>query len=88
MEGGELGVHPDYVVGHVEEALARDPRVGELEISVRVSGGVVELTGTVTTPERQEAISEVVRALLPDYEVRNMTTVGPFPETHEKERLG
>jgi hypothetical protein len=81
-------VHPDYVVGHIEEALARDPRVGELEISVQVSGRVVELTGTVTTPQRQQAISEVVGALLPDYEVRNLTTVGPFPEKDEKERLG
>jgi hypothetical protein len=87
-KGSDVGVHPEYVVGHIEEALARDPRVGELEISVRVTGRVVELTGTVTTPERQEAISEVVRTLLPDYEVRNMTTVGPFPEKHDKERLG
>ena len=61
--------------------------MGELEISVRVAGRRVHLAGTVPTTERRDAITEVVRELLPDYEVQNETTVGPFPERPEKERL-
>jgi osmotically-inducible protein OsmY len=80
-------VHEEYVVGHIQEALAKDPRIGELEISVRVTGREVHLLGTVPTAERRTAITEVVRELLPDYDVRNETTVGPFPESRDTERL-
>lgn len=66
---------PEYVVERVREALARDPRVGEIELDVSIQGRTVVVEGTVPTEERREAIPEVVRATAPDHEVENRTTV-------------
>jgi hypothetical protein len=65
----------EYLVAHAQEALAGDPRTGELELDVTVQGGVVVLSGTVATPERQAAVARVVGEALPDHQVRNQTTV-------------
>jgi osmotically-inducible protein OsmY len=70
---------PDgYLCERVRQALASDPRVGELGIDVRVAGGRVFLTGQVATPERQQAISAVVAELLPDHDVHNDVSVTPL----------
>ena len=76
-----------YVVGRVREALATDPRVNELDISVTVSGRKIYLTGDVTTPERKEAISVVVTETLPGYDVHNETSVRHYAERQDPEEL-
>ncbi len=74
-----MTVHRDepvaYAVGRLEEAFAHDPRINELNVDVTVAGRKVYLIGTVATVERQLAITEVARELLPDYEVHNQTSV-------------
>jgi hypothetical protein len=42
---------------------------------VTVAGGVVTVTGTVTTEERRDAIDEVITDAHPELEVRNDVTV-------------
>ena len=85
---GEHHSEPDvYLAEHVRDALARDPRVGELDVQVTVDAERVLLTGRVPTAERREAISAVVRELLPDREVRNEIAVSAFPESSRAERL-
>lgn len=69
---------PEYVLERVREALARDPRVGELELVVTVEGRTVVVEGTVPTQERRDAIPEVVLAAAPDHEVENRATVIPL----------
>jgi hypothetical protein len=64
-----------YLIAHVREALASDPRVAELNVEVAVAGRKVFLTGTVATPRKQEAVTEVVAELLPEYEIHNETSV-------------
>jgi hypothetical protein len=64
-----------YTLAHVREALARDARTAELEVDVMLEDGGVVLTGTVATPERRDAITDVVRRALPDCAVRNHTAV-------------
>ena len=65
----------DYALAHAKEALAGDPRTGELEVDLALDASRVVVTGVVTTPQRQAAIVEVLREVLPDREVRDHTTV-------------
>lgn len=79
---------PDpYLAEHVREALARDPRIGELGVDVEIAGETVILSGTVASLERQEAAAAVVHELLPDYQVRDETEVVELPEPSEAEHL-
>lgn len=49
-----------YLVQHIQDALASDPRARELGVDAQVVGGHVVLTGTVATPGLRAAIGEVV----------------------------
>jgi osmotically-inducible protein OsmY len=85
--GVEESEPAEYIVERIHQALAEDPDVHELGVQVAVAGSRVFLTGHVGTPERKEAITEVARRVLPDYEVHNQTTVGGFPEVDVEEQL-
>jgi hypothetical protein len=79
---------PDlYLIEHVRQALASDERVSELELEVSLAAGKVFVSGSVPTRERREAVTDVVRELLPDREVFNETTVLPISSTPEAETL-
>ena len=79
---------PDvYTVEHIRDALARDDRVGDLGVHVTMTSAGVFLTGDVATAERRDAITEVVRELLPDAEIHNQTTVATYPEPPDMEVL-
>jgi osmotically-inducible protein OsmY len=78
---------PQYVAEHVRDALRKDPRVGELDVQVRITGSRVFINGNVATAERKRAITEIVEGLLPDAEVLNETSIQNAPETEELERL-
>jgi hypothetical protein len=76
-----------YVIGRVQEALAHDPRAGELDVQVKVVGDQVFLRGAVATSERRDAVQAVVGELLPDYRVHNEVSVVAHDEDPEPERL-
>jgi osmotically-inducible protein OsmY len=76
-----------YLVARVGEALARDPRVGEQGIHLKLAGDKVFLTGEVPTAERKDAVTEVVAEQLPGYDVRNELVVSPPGEPSEPELL-
>ncbi len=76
-----------YLVERVREALAHDPRVAQLGISVRVLGDRVLLTGDVATPERKAAAGEVVRPLLEGRALENGLTVTTLAETNDEEQI-
>ena len=72
---------PEYLVGHLEDAFARDARLCEQGLHVQMPApGVVEVTGTLTNVERKRAVADVVRELLPDAQLRDKTTVADYPE--------
>ncbi len=81
---GTAAEPPEYLIGHIQQALATDPRTGELELDVRIAGGRIFLTGAVATKERCEAVETVVREVAPDLDVANELTVtvetDPGPE--------
>lgn len=78
---------PEYQVGRIQQALATDPRTGELELDVRIASGRVFLTGAVATAERRQAVEEVVRELAPDLEVHNELSVTEEQPPGPSERL-
>jgi osmotically-inducible protein OsmY len=82
------GGEPDqYLIERVREALAGDPRVGELYVQVSIVAGKVFLSGTVATAERKSAMSDLVRELLPDHEVHNQATVSSLTEPPDTEEI-
>lgn len=73
-----------YLSEHVRDALLRDPEIGELDVHVTVRGNRVIVSGHVSTVDRQEAITRALADLLPDYDVRNETSVSIYPEPGEE----
>jgi osmotically-inducible protein OsmY len=91
MKGGEQPVRDEpahYVVQHVREALAADPRVSELHVEVTVAGDRVFITGAVPSEERRTVIAALVEELLPDHDVSNHVTVEPISGVPDVEKLG
>lgn len=79
----------EYLAQHVREALAHDPRVADLGISVRVEPGAVRLSGQVATEERREAVAVVAReALDTGHQVHNDVTVTACDEPNDVENVG
>lgn len=76
----ESSAPDEYVVARVRDALSSDARVSELGLRVAAHGDLVEVTGVVATAERQRAVGEVVREIVPDRRVRNDTTVASVLE--------
>jgi osmotically-inducible protein OsmY len=76
-----------YLAEHVRDALARDPRVSELDVTVEIDNETVVLSGIVASSQRQEAAAEIVHDLLPDHEIRNETAVADFEEQTEVEHF-
>lgn len=77
----------EYRAQHVRDALAHDPRVADLSISVTVEAGAVHLSGQVSTEERRNAAAEVARETLGDHDVRNEVTVSDCDEPDGVENL-
>jgi osmotically-inducible protein OsmY len=78
---------PEYNAGHVQDLLARDPRVGELELDVEVTDQTAVITGVVHTEERRQAVTTVVREALPDMQVDNRVEVADTEAGPAVERL-
>ncbi len=81
------GDAPEYSAGHVQDLLARDPRVAELELDVEVRDRTVVVTGVVHTQERREAVTTVVGEALPGMEVDNRVQVSDTGAGPAVERL-
>ena len=77
----------EYLAQHVREALAQDPRVADLAITVTAEPGRVYLSGEVATEERRNTIGAVAGELLPDHDVRNQVTVTDCREPEGVENL-
>jgi osmotically-inducible protein OsmY len=74
-----------YRLEHAREALAKDERVGALDIQIAEANGHAVLTGVVATADRREAIEAIVRQHLPDMEVHNSIEVEELAPPHEPE---
>jgi osmotically-inducible protein OsmY len=61
----------EYVQARVQDALARDPRTGELAVSVKTRGAALVLTGTVANADRRAQIETVARQVAAGVEIHN-----------------
>ncbi len=77
----------DYVISHIQDALAHDPRTTEMGIDVTLSGDRAVLTGMVASKVQREAIGQVAGEVARDYHVVNDVTVVPCDEAGETEEL-
>ena len=64
-----------YTEAHLVEALAMDPRFGELGARVRIEGAVLVIEGVVPTEERRTAAAEILLELVPDARIDNRIVV-------------
>ncbi len=87
MTEGSSRPPKQYVVEKVRNLLAQDPRVGELDIHVKVRDAHVYVRGTVPTAERRDVISVVLADALPDCEVHNELTLVESAERTGEEQL-
>jgi len=64
-----------YVVARIQEALAKDPRIGVLDLKVTVTDHTIYVDGEVETDEQRRAIEELVTQAVPEYQIHNETAV-------------
>lgn len=80
-------VAPEYVAEHVRQALTTDPRTLEQGLDVRVVGDEVYVSGTVSSAERCEAVTDVAAEAAPGRRVHNEVTVAEPTDRHTTERI-
>jgi hypothetical protein len=82
-------VETSYLVEHLRNVLAHDPRVGELDLHIELNDGSVVVTGHVPTRLRLEAISLVISEVVPGWPIVNAAAVTDArpPTEADEERL-
>jgi hypothetical protein len=80
-------VAPEYLVGHLRQALAEDPRTAQQDLKVLISGRQILVKGDCPSYERAQAVADVVRAHAPDYEINNQVRVAPMPSPERTEEI-
>lgn len=78
---------PEYVAEHVHHAITTDGRSTEQGIDVRVVGGEVFLSGTVTSTARRHAVAEVAAEAADGYRIHNQVEVAEPVDRHTTERI-
>ncbi|KUP97553.1 nucleotidyltransferase family protein [Thermobifida cellulosilytica] len=78
---------PQYAAGHLQQALAEDPRTAEQGIRVRVAGDDVYLSGSVSCPRRRDRVLEVARERMPGRRIHDELSVVRFDGPVREERL-
>lgn len=79
----------EYLVGHIEDALARDPRIAEQGLHVELPAGetTVVVTGTITSTQHRAHIVDLITELMPGHRVSDRTTVADYGENGEVEEV-
>ena len=84
----EVSRPPEYLAQGLRDAVAADPRTGELGLEVVVVGEALIVRGVVGSEERRVAIAAVAEEAVPGVEVRNETVVKEVHEPRGEERIG
>jgi hypothetical protein len=67
-----MDAQPDeYLIGRIQEALARDPRTHKQDVRVAIVAGAIRLSGQTTTEERRRAVESLVCEMCPERAVYN-----------------
>lgn len=88
---GATGFEPDepdeYVAERLREAIATEPDIHELGITVHVTGTRVLLSGSASTPAQRDAITRLVERLAPGAEVVNEIETPSMTQPTDVEEL-
>lgn len=83
-----MGEQPTvYTEARIQQRLAEHPGVAALGLAVTVHPPKIFLRGEVPSRERRERAGEVVRDLMPDYEVFNEIEVTGAGEPESREDI-
>lgn len=77
-----------YVVPHLRQILAEDPRTNELDVQIEQSGDIILLRGEVPTPERKAAAEQVSREVCPEFKIENQMKVSHYEAPVGSEEVG
>jgi hypothetical protein len=75
----------EHVAARIREALATDPRVGEIELEIRVGESDVVVHGTVSTEDRRRAVDAVLQEVASELQVRNEVTITSHREPRDQD---
>ena len=84
----EVSPAPEYLAQRVRDAIAADPRTGELGLEVAVTSGGLTVRGVVASDEARAAITAVAEEAVPGVEVRNETVAKEVHEPQGEESIG
>jgi osmotically-inducible protein OsmY len=76
-----------YLIAHLQSALAHDERVNQLDIHVKIAAGKVFLTGSVPTYERYDAVSAIAAEVMTGHEVHNELKIASYGDPDDMEQL-
>lgn len=83
-----MGEQPTvYTEARIQQRLAEDPRVAALGLTVTVQPPRIFLRGEVPSRQRRDRAGEVVRELMPHFEVYNEIEVTGAGEPDGREEL-
>lgn len=76
-----------YLAAHLQEHLARDERVHELELRLSVIDARIVVEGVVPTADRQAAVRQVLQEKCPEHVVEDRTSVADYEPPDHEERI-
>ena len=76
-----------YLAAHLQEHLARDERVHELELRLSVIDARIVVEGVVPTADRQAAVCQVLQEKCPEHVVEDRTSVADYEPPDHEERI-
>ncbi len=77
----------EYVVAHLRECLAEDPRTNELDIHIDNDSDRILLRGEVSSADRRESVQQIAMECFPGIRVENQIRVTEFSEPAESEEM-
>ena len=84
----EVSEPTEYLAQRVRDAIAADPRTGELGLEVAVAGDGLIVRGVVGSEERRAAIAAVAGDAVPGIDIRNETVVKEVHGPQGEESIG
>jgi predicted nucleotidyltransferase len=80
---GNLSAHRKekdvYLVGRLKDALAQDQRTGDHNLKIIADQNRILVRGECTTENQRQAIEEVIKSTVPDFNIENQITVPVLP---------
>lgn len=81
--------HPTnkYLVAHIRDALAEDPRTGQQDLKILVDGKRIVVRGETSSQAQVDAILDVIRGFCPDWEIVSQISVSPVEGPEHAEAI-